>query len=109
MVKEGRSDLDGVGHAHSVRFHQDVVRKVVLLIELQERCDPVSRKRCSQASEDVGKSSRKGDPQKSGFFRFGKASVPEQMGPFRRHEATLEETFELVFKTDFFVRSRPKA
>src|SRR5271170_4088092 len=109
MVKERRPDLDGVGHAHAVRFHQDVVRKVVLLIELKERPDPVSWKACSQPSENIGKGTGQGNPQKSGFFRFGKGSVPVNMSPFWWHEATLEETFNLVFKADFFVRSWPKA
>ena len=109
MVKERRPDLDGVGHAHAVRFHQDVVRKVVLLIELKERCDSVARKACSETSEDIGKGAGKGNSKQSGFLCFGKGSVPVDMGPLWRHEATLKEPFELIFKADFFVRNRPKA
>ena len=67
MVKEGRPDLHGVGHAHAVRFHQDVVRKIELLIKLKERRDPVSGKPCSQASEDIGKSPGRGIRAESGL------------------------------------------
>ena len=109
VIDERRPDLDGMGHAYAVRFHQDVVRKVVLLVELKERRDPVSRKPCSQTSEDIGKSPGQRNPQQSGFFRFGKGSVPVHVSPFRRHQAALEEAFKLVFKADFFVRGWPKA
>src|SRR5271168_1673739 len=103
MVKERRPDLDGVGHAHAVRFHQDVVRKIVLLIELKERRDPVSWKACSQTSEDIRKRPGRRNSQQSGLFRFGKGPVPVHMGPLWRHEAALEKALKLVFKADFLV------
>ena len=109
MVEEGRPDLNGVGHAHAVRFHQDVVRKVVLLIELKERRDPVSGKAYSKTSEHIGEGYGRAKPQQSSFFRVGKGSIPVHVGPLWGHEATLEKAFKLVFEADFFVRDWPKA
>src|ERR1019366_3711607 len=33
VIQKWRAQLDGMGHTHAVRFDQDVVREVILLIE----------------------------------------------------------------------------
>ena len=35
VVQERWAQLDGMGHAHAVRFDQDVVRQIILLVEPQ--------------------------------------------------------------------------
>jgi hypothetical protein len=56
VVKERGANFDRMGHAHAVRLHQDVVRKIVVLVELQERSDSIARKACFEMSENIGKS-----------------------------------------------------
>ena len=42
MIQKWRTDLNGMRHAHPVRLDEDVVSKVILLIELEKWTDPVT-------------------------------------------------------------------
>src|ERR1700739_121193 len=41
------------------------------------------------------------------FFRLRKCSIPIDVSLTRRKKASLQQSFQLVFKADFFVGARP--
>ncbi len=42
MVKERRPHFDGMGHAHAIRLHQNVIGQIVILIEREIRVESVA-------------------------------------------------------------------
>ena len=58
MVQEGRTDFDRVRHAHAVGFHQDVIGKIVFLVKLKKRCNPIPRESFSKASKNARQACR---------------------------------------------------
>ena len=54
VVEKGRTDFNGMGHAHAIGFHQNVIGKVVFLVELEIRGNAVSRKFFTEAGKYIG-------------------------------------------------------
>jgi hypothetical protein len=43
-----------MGHAHAIGFHQNVIGKIVFLVELEKRGNSVSRKFFTEAGKYIG-------------------------------------------------------
>src|SRR5579863_6523401 len=108
MIEEWRTHLQGVSHAHSVDFVQDIVRQEVFLVEPEIGGEIVStRKTLAQLAEHAIERVRKGRAKERGFLRRGKRAIPVDVRLIWWKQAALEEAFDFVLQADFFVGNRP--
>lgn len=81
VIQERRTDLHGMGHAHAVHFHQDVIRQIVFLIKPKIRGQ---RMLFSQPPAQFGQHVVKTVGQRRRdqvmFLHFRKGAVPMDVG-----------------------------
>ncbi len=110
VVQKRRPHFQRMSHAHAVRFCEDIVRKIILLVE-PEIVRQIIPWNGSPAHfrEDETESAGKRCMKQVLFLCVGEGSVPMDVRAFRWHAAAFEETLHLVFEADFFVGHRPVA
>src|SRR5260370_2324439 len=106
MIQKWRPNLHRVRHAHAVAFVEDVVRKVVALIQPQlaiqiSYLSGLPRQAFEQRSDGRMPVVEMQLP----FLGFGKSSVPEQMSFRGIEKGTLQQTLQFILKADLLVGS----
>jgi hypothetical protein len=110
VIEKCGADFDRVRHAHAIAFHQDVVGKIIFLVEPKVRCQIV---RSLGQFVDFREGFVEGVGQRFGNDRrqvgARKRSVPINVSARRAHQGTFQESLHFVFKCNLVIGNRPKA
>ncbi len=109
VVEKRRPHFQRMRHAHAVRLVQDVVGKIVSLVERQVGSQVVGprakpdRKSARIASSAGGSSAC----SRSRFSASRKGSIPIDVRPLGRHQLAFKKPLQLIFEADFLIGNRP--